>query len=92
MFDGRHDEGHMGFREALGGLRDSGFEFELARVALDMVMLLGPAEPEILSAAEEARSIFERLGARPYLKKLDAALLLADGPGATTPSAKVATP
>jgi class 3 adenylate cyclase/tetratricopeptide (TPR) repeat protein len=92
VLEGRPDEGRMGFREALGGLRDRGFEFELARVALDMVMLLGPAEPEAEAAAEVARPIFERVRASPYLEKLDAALAVGTGTGAATRSAKVANP
>jgi class 3 adenylate cyclase/tetratricopeptide (TPR) repeat protein len=74
LLDGRREEGRKGFHDALGRLRDLGFEFELARIALDMVILLGPAEPDAQAAAEEARPIFERLRARPYLAKLDQAL------------------
>jgi class 3 adenylate cyclase/tetratricopeptide (TPR) repeat protein len=92
--EGRPDEARTGFHDALGRFRDLGFEFQLARTALDMVLLLGPDEPEAQTvepaaqaAVEEARRIFEQLRARPYVAKLDQALSAGRGPATASPSA-----
>jgi class 3 adenylate cyclase/predicted ATPase len=71
---GERDEAIPGFRRALTSFRELGRNFQLARVGLDMVHLLGADEPEVRAGAAEARAIFERLGAQPYLDRLDAAL------------------
>jgi hypothetical protein len=39
-----------------------------------MVTLLGPAVPEAIDAAAEARALFTALGAMPFLRFLDAAV------------------
>ena len=44
-----------------------GYDFGVARVELDAVLLLGSDAPELRAVAEEARAVFERVGARPYL-------------------------
>jgi hypothetical protein len=49
-------------------------DFDLARTGLDMILLLGPDHPDVPAVAAEARAIFERLSAQPYLDRLDAAL------------------
>ena len=72
-------EGHQtdaieGFLDALRGFPEVGYEFEVARVALDFVLLLGPDIPEARLAGEQARTIFQRVGAKPYLERLDAAM------------------
>lgn len=72
--EGRTDEAMAGYTEGLKRYRALGLDFELARAALDWVLLLGPGTPEARAAAEEARTIFARLGARPYLARLDAAM------------------
>jgi len=84
---GRRDDAIPGFRRALASFRKLRRDFELARVALDMVHLLGPDEPEAAAAAEEARAIFERLRAKPYLDQLDIALAAA-APLPAVPAAK----
>jgi hypothetical protein len=38
-----------------------------------MAVLLDPSEPEVAAAIESTREILERLGARPYLEKLEVA-------------------
>jgi hypothetical protein len=40
---------------------------------VDMAELLDPAEPEVAAAINASRAIFERLGAKPYLERLEAA-------------------
>jgi hypothetical protein len=72
--EGRRDDAISGFRDALARCRSIGEDFELARTGLDFVLLVGPAEPSARAAADEARLIFERVGARPYLERLDAAM------------------
>jgi len=39
-----------------------------------MALLLDPAEPEVVEVAASTREILERLRARPYLERLEAAL------------------
>jgi hypothetical protein len=38
-----------------------------------MAELLDSSEPEVAAAIESTRAILQRLGARPYLERLDAA-------------------
>jgi len=47
---------------------------------LDMTVLLDPSDPEVGAAAEAAREIFVRLGATPFIARLDAALSRATRP------------
>jgi hypothetical protein len=61
------------FDRAVGTMRDVGVSFEVALVQLDRVIVM-PDDPAAEDAAAEARAIFERLGARPFLERLDAAL------------------
>jgi class 3 adenylate cyclase/tetratricopeptide (TPR) repeat protein len=72
--EGHRDEAVAGYRHALARLRDLGDAFEFARTGLDFVLLVGPEEPAARAAGEEARVIFERVGARPYLDRLAAAM------------------
>jgi len=44
-----------------------------ALTGIDMATLLDTAEPEVAAAIKSTRVILERLGARPYLERLDAA-------------------
>ncbi|MHB8460875.1 MAG: ATP-binding protein [Candidatus Limnocylindrales bacterium] len=70
--EGRVDDAIGDFRHAMSQLRLINAEFNLARLTLDFVMLLGD-HPATREAAAEARAIFERVKARPYLERLDAA-------------------
>jgi hypothetical protein len=72
--DGRRDEAIAGYRDALARFRAVNHDFDLACTALDFVLLVGPENSSALAAAEEARAIFERVGARPYLEHLEAAM------------------
>jgi class 3 adenylate cyclase/tetratricopeptide (TPR) repeat protein len=71
--EGRLDEATAGYREALSMHRSIGADFNVARMALDFVILVGGDHPATREAAAEARAIFERVKARPYLERLDAA-------------------
>jgi class 3 adenylate cyclase/tetratricopeptide (TPR) repeat protein len=71
--EGRLDEAVAGYRDALERYRAAGEDFELACAGLDFVLLVGGDHPATRGAATEARTIFERAGARPYLERLEAA-------------------
>ena len=62
------------YRQASQGWRDIGFLWLEALTAIDMATLLDPAEPEVHAAAEAARETLTRLGAKPFLERLDAAM------------------
>ncbi|HVA86920.1 MAG TPA: hypothetical protein VNF73_11475 [Candidatus Saccharimonadales bacterium] len=72
--EGRRDEALAGFRDACRRYRELGADFPFAWIVLDALILLGPEEPAIRDQADEARAIFERVRAVPYLEWLDAAL------------------
>ena len=61
------------YREALGLFAELGVPFDRARAASEASLLVGTDDPQIGAAVEEARALFERLGARPYLAMLDEA-------------------
>ncbi len=75
------------YDEAIATLKDLGVEFEVARSQLDRVIVM-PDAPGTETAAAEARATFERLGARPFLERLDAAM--AAGPPAVDEEPAVA--
>jgi class 3 adenylate cyclase/tetratricopeptide (TPR) repeat protein len=72
--EGRLDEAIAGHREAMTRYRSTGLVFDVARTALDFVVLVGGDHAATREAAAEARPIFERVRARAYLERLDAAL------------------
>ncbi len=72
--DGRPAEALPLYREALRAWRDLGLAWDEALCGIDMATLLDPADPEVRSAADSAREIFVRLGAKPFLARLDAAI------------------
>jgi tetratricopeptide (TPR) repeat protein len=74
LFEGRRDDARAGFVEAIRRWRDLGLEFEAALCALTFVTMVGPAEPEAREAAEQARNVFERVGAKPHQVLLDQAM------------------
>ena len=72
--EGRRADARAQFLEALRQFRELGLSWVAANTGLDAVVadVLEPAERQ--RVADEARATFERLGARPYLAQLDAAL------------------
>ena len=72
--DGRKAEALSLYADAILRFRDLGVPVEQAFTAIEMATLLDPAEPEVRAAAEAARAILVRLGARPFIARLDAAL------------------
>ncbi|MGH3073622.1 MAG: ATP-binding protein, partial [Gaiellales bacterium] len=73
-FEGRIDEAVAGFGAALAMMRAVSANMDYALTALDLLVLVGADHPATREPAAEARKIFERVGARPYLDRLDAAL------------------
>jgi tetratricopeptide (TPR) repeat protein len=72
--EGRLDDAAATYRRALALQRERNGPWFLALAGLDVVMMLGPDHPLSREAAAEARPILERLGARPYLERLDQAM------------------
>ena len=66
-------------------LADLGMVLEQALVVLDMALVLGPDSPLVQARVPEARAIFERLGAKPYLERLDSLLTASSTPPAASP-------
>ncbi len=71
--EGRIAEAQTSYRECIRGWRDVGMGWDEALTGLDMALLLDPKDaiPEIVLSTRE---ILERLGAKPYVERLDAAL------------------
>ena len=72
--EGRREDALAGYRDARSRYRDLRLSFKLASVDLDMIVLLGVDDPDTRAAADEARTVFEHVGARPYLDRLNAAV------------------
>jgi len=72
--EGRMGDALSAFREALAGWRDLGSPWRVALTAITMATLLEPTDPEVRAAADAAREILVRLGAAPFIARLDAAL------------------
>ena len=71
--EGRRQEALAGYRDAFERYAALGYEFALAQVELDAILLLGTDAPELRAAADHARAVFERVRARPYVDWLAAA-------------------
>jgi class 3 adenylate cyclase/tetratricopeptide (TPR) repeat protein len=72
--EGKPHEALALYRTAMNSWRDLGLVWDEALCAIDMVLLLGPGEPEVRAAAERARETLIRLRAKPFLERLDAAM------------------
>jgi class 3 adenylate cyclase/tetratricopeptide (TPR) repeat protein len=71
---GRDGDAQAGYVDACRRWRDVGLDFEAAMCQLSFVTVLGASSAEGRAAAEDARSLFERLGARPLVALVDAAV------------------
>jgi hypothetical protein len=71
--EGRRAESAAAYREALRGWRQMGLVFDESLAALDMAILLDPAEPDLRALVDTARETLRRLGATPLLEKLETA-------------------
>jgi len=72
--DGRSADALPLYREALRAWRDLGLAWDEALCGIDMAILLEPSEPEVGAAAERSRETLVRLGAAPFIERLDAAM------------------
>ena len=73
--EGRGPAALAGYREALRAYRQLGLVFDEAVAVVDMAILLSSPErdpPDVAAAIAAARETLERLGARPFLVRLDA--------------------
>ncbi|HUP83497.1 MAG TPA: adenylate/guanylate cyclase domain-containing protein [Candidatus Limnocylindria bacterium] len=76
-FDGRPQEGLRCLRAAYDTFHAIGLQVDAATLVIDGLWLF-PGEPEVRSWVPAARTLFENLGAAPYLRMLDAALAAAE--------------
>jgi len=72
--EGRRTEALGSYRDALRRWRELRLVFDEALCVIDMATVLDPAEPEVRAAADAAREILTRLGAKPFLARLDTAM------------------
>jgi class 3 adenylate cyclase/tetratricopeptide (TPR) repeat protein len=77
--EGRTRDALSLYREALRSWRDLGLAWDEALCGLDMALLLDVTDPEVAAAAQASREILVRLGAKPFLERLDAALARGGG-------------
>jgi hypothetical protein len=84
--EGSHAEARARFSGGFDELRRLHQTFDLARWELMAVTLL-PGAPEAQAWAAEARELFESVGGRPYLERLDAVAVATPPRGAPAPAA-----
>ena len=72
--EGRRSEAIAAYRRVVAEALEHGAGFEAANEAVTAVVLLGADEPSLRALADEARRLFERVGARSYVARLDAAI------------------
>ena len=69
--DGDREAAALAYAAVLPELTDLGLVLDQAMVVLDMAQVLGPDAPVVQANVDDARAILERLGARPFLARLD---------------------
>ena len=84
--EGRHEDAIAGYRAAMAAYRSIGAELWIARTVLNFATVMDVDHPAVREAAAEARPIFERVRARAYLERLDAALARTAGSGSSSAS------
>jgi len=72
--EGRRPEASRLFADVIRRYRELGVPNAAAETSLDFVLALGADDPAALAAAEEARALWTRLGARAALERLDEAI------------------
>ena len=81
------------YRDAMRRWRAAGLIWDEALCAIDMATVLGPAEPEVGAVVDGAREILVRLGATPFVTRLDDLLAVGtDRPASASPRVPTATP
>jgi hypothetical protein len=78
--EGDRDGAVGSYREALRAFRDMDVPLYHGLTAMECAILIGPDDPEAAAAADEARSIFARLGIPPLLRRLDEGLARSERP------------
>ena len=78
--EGRPAEGIREARTVLGEYGRLGLPWRHASGTLMLVSVVGGDEPDVREMADAARAIFTRLGAKPFLDQLDAALARSSDP------------
>jgi hypothetical protein len=89
--DGRTAEATIGFVEQARVMREHGMTFDLALCLMDEIATVGVGDPAGRAAAEEAREILTRLGAKVLVDRLDR-LGAAGEKQAATPAQPAQTP
>ncbi|HEY5520564.1 MAG TPA: adenylate/guanylate cyclase domain-containing protein [Candidatus Limnocylindrales bacterium] len=72
--EGRARDALAGYLDALAAWRDLRIVWEEALTGLDMVTVLDSSLPQVRPVIDSTRVILARLGARPYLARLDSVL------------------
>jgi class 3 adenylate cyclase/tetratricopeptide (TPR) repeat protein len=78
--EGRQSDALGLYRQALRTWRDLELAWDEALCGIDMATLIDPREPEVVAVAGSTREILVRLGAVPFVDRLDAAVAR-DGAG-----------
>ncbi|MDP8905085.1 MAG: AAA family ATPase [Chloroflexota bacterium] len=71
---GARAEAQARYREALRGWRDLRMPWDEALTGIDVASVLTPAEPDYATVVDATRQSLERLGARPFVERLDLAV------------------
>jgi tetratricopeptide (TPR) repeat protein len=71
--EGRQREAKALYLEALAGWRDLKVTWEEALTGIDMATVLDLADPDVQAVIRSTREILTRLGAKPYLERLEQA-------------------
>ncbi len=69
--DGDNERATRLYVDAIRAFRELDLTWDLALCQLDFAAFVGPDRPEAAVAASETRRTFERLGAKPFLRRLD---------------------
>jgi tetratricopeptide (TPR) repeat protein len=77
--EGRSGEALALYRDALRGWRATHALWDETISGIDMAELLDPSDPEVAAVIELTRATLERLRAKPYLERLEAAVARAGG-------------
>ena len=83
--EGQSAEALSLYREAMKIWRTTGAVWDEALTGIDMVELLDSSDPEVVEVITSTRAILEQLRAKPYLERLDAAVVGAGSPVAKAP-------
>jgi class 3 adenylate cyclase/tetratricopeptide (TPR) repeat protein len=86
--EGRRREAIGSYRAVVAEALRQGDGFEGAAEALNAVVLLGTDDAELRALAAQAREVLGRVGARPFLERLDAAIA---GPPVAAAAGSLAT-